>query len=187
MLVGLNTARDGNNDGSDSSRAAKNGESSTLLSSLLIAMGLLTQAKHGSWRFLVRRARSLGLGLGLRLVLPFRGEAEFWCRRSCAASAVSRLPATLALRSDTKRRRVSSGDDGGQSDVLSFIGAGLLGFLSEISEGISFTLNNDTAPCRISAFRMRTCTCCRWIENARKTAASQLPLVKRHVMLAVIL
>ena len=44
------------------------------------------------------------------------------CRRSSAsASAVSRLPVTLALRSDTKRRRVSSGDDGGQSDVLSFI------------------------------------------------------------------
>ena len=120
VLVGLNTARDGNNDGSDSSRAAKN-ESSTLLSSLLIAMGLLTQAKHGSWRFLMRRARSLGLGLGMRLVLPFRGEAEFWCRRSSAASAVSRLPATLALRSDTKRRRVSSGDARGQSDVLSFI------------------------------------------------------------------
>ena len=127
VLVGLNTARDGNNDGSDSSRAAKN-ESSTLLSSLLIEIGLLTQAKHGSCRFLERRARSLGLGLllalvGLRLVLPFRGEAEFWCRRSSAsASAVSsRLPVTLALRSDTKRRRVSSGDDGGQSDVLSFI------------------------------------------------------------------
>ena len=127
VLVGLNTARDGNNDGSDSSRAAKN-ESSTLLSSLLIEIGLLTQAKHGSCRFLERRARSLGLGLllalvGLRLVLPFRGEAEFWCRRSSAsASAVSRLlPVTLALRSDTKRRRVSFGDDGGQSDVLSFI------------------------------------------------------------------
>ena len=124
VLVGLKTAREGNNDGSESSCAAEK-ESSTLLSSLLTAMGLLTQVKHGSWRFLERRARSLGLGLGLPGPLAFEkeeeeAEAEFWCRRNSASDG-SRIPATLALRRDTKRRRVSSGEDGGQSAVLLFI------------------------------------------------------------------
>lgn len=120
MLVGLKTAREGNNDGSESSCAAEK-ESSTLLSSLLTAMGLLTQVKHGSWRFLERRARSLGLGLGLPGPLALEEEeAEFWCRRNSASDG-SRIPATLALRRDTKRRRVSSGEDGGQSAVLLFI------------------------------------------------------------------
>ena len=120
VLVGLKTAREGNNDGSESSCAAEK-ESSTLLSSLLTAMGLLTQVKHGSWRFLERRARSLGLGLGLPGPLALEEEeAEFWCRRNSASDG-SRIPATLALRRDTKRRRVSSGEDGGQSAVLLFI------------------------------------------------------------------
>ena len=120
VLVGLKTAREGNNDGSESSCAAEK-ESSTLLSSLLTAMGLLTQVKHGSWRFLDRRARSLGLGLGLPGPLALEEEeAEFWCRRNSASDG-SRIPATLALRRDTKRRRVSSGEDGGQSAVLLFI------------------------------------------------------------------
>jgi hypothetical protein len=113
--VGLNKASDGNNDGSEYASEKE----STLLSSLLTAMGLLTQVKHGSWRFFERRARSLGLGLGLPGSLL--DEAEFWCRRSSVWAAGSRIPATLALRSDTKRRRVSSVDDGGHSDVLSSI------------------------------------------------------------------
>jgi len=113
--VGLNKASDGNNDGSEYASEKE----STLLSSLLTAIGLLTQVKHGSWRFFERRARSLGLGLGLPGSLL--DEAEFWCRRSSVWAAGSRIPATLALRSDTKRRRVSSVDDGGHSDVLSSI------------------------------------------------------------------